>query len=156
MGLLLLPLALVCASCCKTQVPAHGLPGEQVFTFNSGGAGHIQGHGAWNVELSASGMMWLRHDVRDDSTDHGAHRLPPAESSALWKLIEAIDVTALETSTRPGVPDEVQYTFQLRGGDADHSAEIWANDADDSPAIEALINKLRILIERYAGTKPVI
>ncbi len=136
--------------------PQTSLSENQVFEFSGGGAYHPQGFGEWRVRLDAAGMFSITHNIRDETTDYGVFTLTERENSELWELIRAAGIEGLEPPQRPGVPDEVKYTFVLRDGTQVHSVEIWGNDARENDEIVALIDRIAALIEAHTGQKPVL
>ena len=152
----LLPIFLtviVLGACCT---PQPRLSENQMFEFSSGGAHHPQGFGEWRVRLDAAGVFSIAHNVRDEVKDYGAFTLTEGENSELWELIRAANIESLESSQRPGVPDEVKYTFVLRDEARAHSMEIWINDARENDEIIALVDRIATLIEAYTKLKPVL
>lgn len=129
---------------------------DRVFEFSSGGADHIQGLGEWQVTLAAGGAFSIAHNLRGEVEEYGAFELTERENSDLWDLIEAAGIEDLESSERPGVPDEVQYTLVLRDGTGLHEAKIWINDARENDDITALVEGIAVLIEAYVHQKPVL
>jgi len=127
-----------------------------VFEFSGGGAHHPKGFGEWQVRLDAAGAFSITHNVRDEVKDYGAFTLTERENSEMWELIRATNVESLESSQRPGVPDEVKYTFVLRDETQVYSVEIWINDARKNDEIVALVERIATLIETCTGQKPVL
>jgi hypothetical protein len=127
-----------------------------VFEFSSGGAHHPKGFGEWQVKLNAVGVFSITHSIQDEVKDYGAFTLTERENSELWELIRAADIESLESSHRPGFPDEVKYTFVLRDETQVHSVEIWINDACKNAEIVALVDGITTLIEAYSRQKPVL
>ena len=78
------------------------------------------------------------------------------DSSDLWELVRAVGIKDLESSERPGVPDEVRCTFVLRDGTQEHQVEIWINDARENEKITALVDGVTVLIEAYTQQEPVM
>jgi len=104
----------------------------RTFTFDSGGAYHIQGLGAWRVVLTGDGILSISHDTRGDIVDYGDFTLTNDEASRLWAAVDGINVPEMKAIKRDGVPDEVQYTFILEVGNKSSEVHIWINDARDS------------------------
>lgn len=129
---------------------------NRVFEFSSGGAHHPQGFGEWRVSLDATGAFSITHNIRDEVKDYGTFTLTERENTELWELVQAANIEGLESSQRPGVPDEVKYTFALRDGTQAHSVEIWINDARENDKIIALVDHIATLIEAYTGQKPIL
>ena len=140
------------ASC----TPQSRSPGNRVFEFSSGGAYHIQEFGEWQVNLDSAGAFSITHIVRDEVKEYGTYTLTEGENSETWQLIGAANIEGLASSQRPGVPDEVQYTFVLADDAQIHSVEIWIGDARENDSIVALVDGLAALIETYAKQKPVL
>ena len=138
---------------CTSQPP---LSENRVFEFSSGGEYHPEGFGEWRLRLDAAGALSITHNVRDEVKDYGAFTVTEKENSELWELIQAANIESLGSSQRPGVPDEVKYTFVLRDETQAHSVEIWINDARENDKIVALVDRIATLIEAYTGQKPVL
>ena len=85
----------------------------KTFTFDSGGAYHIQDLGAWHAVLTNEGVLSLAHDTAGDITDYGDFTLTIDETTKLWDAVAALDVPGMSPEDRPGVPDEARYTFIL-------------------------------------------
>ena len=149
----LLILAIAVGTSCTPQSRSSG---NQAFEFSSGGAYHIQELGEWQVKLDSAGAFSITHIVRDEVKEFGTFTLTEGENSEMWQLIRAANIEGLASSQRPGVPDEVQYTFVLADDAQIHSVEIWIGDARENDRIVALVDGLAALIETYAKQKPVL
>jgi hypothetical protein len=152
----LLPIFLVVITLGAHCAPQPRLSEDQVLEFSSGGAHHPEGFGEWRVRLDTAGAFSITHNVRDEMKDYGAFTLTDRENSELWELIRIADVKNIESSERPGVPDEVKYTFVLRDEIQAHSVEIWVNDARKNDKIVALVDRIATLIEAYTQQKTVL
>jgi hypothetical protein len=136
---------------------ANAEPDENLFfTFSSGGAHHPEGHGEWLFTLNQGPWVEISHRVGDDVSDYGEFELGWEEASALWRLVEAVDVLTLESSTRPGIPDEPTFTLELERGDGTHSVELWSGDARENPDVAALVDAIARTIEDCTGVTPVL
>ena len=108
------------------------------------------------MSLDAGGAFSIAHNVRGEVEEYGSFELTERENSDLWELIRAVGIKDLESSERPGVPDEVRYTFVLRDETQAYEVEIWINDARENEEITALVDSVAVLIEAYTQQKPVI
>lgn len=128
----------------------------KTFTFDSGGAYHIQNLGAWRVVLTGDGILSLSHDTRGDVTDYGDFTLTDDEAAGLWSAVDGLDVPRMKAKKRKGVPDEVRYTFILEDGGKTFEVLIWINDARDKPGMDEFLRILAEIIEKYTGEKPAL
>lgn len=151
-----LPICLVVIALGTSCTSQPSLSENRGFEFSSGGAHHPQGFGEWRVRLDAAGVFSITHKARDEIKDYGAFTLTERESSELWELVQAADIEGLESSQRPGVPDEVKYTFALGDETRAHLVEVWINDALQNDEIVALVDRIATLIEAYTGQTPVL
>jgi hypothetical protein len=124
--------------------------------FTSGGAWHPGGYGAWTVKVAGSGAMSVRHQVGETVTDKGEFRLTDEEMGRISALVAALDVAHLESSTRPGLPDEVRYDFAVKDDTGVYVRWLWIGDARESEAVMNLVDYLSALIEKYTGERPVM
>ena len=108
------------------------------------------------MSLDAGGAFSIAHNVRGEVEEYGSFDLTERENSDLWELVRAVGTKDLEPSERPGVPDEVQYTFVLRDGTQEYEVEIWINDARENEKITALVDGVAVLIEAYTQQEPVM
>jgi len=131
------------------------VPAGALFGFSTGGAYHFEGFGAWSVKVAADGKVSIAHDVRGKVKDYGSFQLKEGETKALWALISRAGVGRLASSTRPGVPDEVKWSFTSRDGEKTHAVQIWENDARKAPELRILAAQLGVLVARLTGQKPV-
>jgi len=130
--------------------------GNQVFEFSSGGAYHIAGSGEWQVRLDSAGAFSIAHNVRGVVKDYGVFSLAEKESVELWGLVRTANIGEMESSKRPGLPDEVQYTFALGDGTPTRSVKIWVTDARQNDRLVALVERIGTLIEKYTRQKPIL
>lgn len=137
-------------------IPQSASLGDQAFQFSSGGAYHFEGYGEWRLRLEADGALSIEHDVRGEVKDYGFFTLSDRENQELWELIQTAGIENLESSQRPGMPDEVRYTFTLNNGTQAHTAEIWIDDARQNELLVALVDRLGALIRSYTGQEPVL
>ncbi len=152
---LLTLLSLLLAAC----APATSItpsPPPQTFTFSSGGAYHPQGFGAWTLTLDATGRLVITHQVYDEVTTYGPFTLPEQENSDLWALIAQADLAHLPSSDRPGMPDEVRYTFVLQSAGQSRTVTLWVRDAWDLAPLAALLTRLEAIIANYTDQSPVL
>ncbi|MDJ0799837.1 MAG: hypothetical protein QNJ51_24035 [Calothrix sp. MO_167.B12] len=142
------------------QSPLGSLQPRQVetqsFEFSSGDAYHFEGFGKWKVTLRPTGAFSITHNIRGLEKDYGAFTLTEKENSDLWKLIRGSDIEKMQSSTRKGSPDEVQYTFKLTDKAQTVAVNVWGNEAIENKEILALIDQIGILIEKYTGEKSVL
>ena len=87
----------------------------EYFEFRSGGAYHIEGFGEWVVVFGLPETINIKHNVRGEIEDFGDFSLTEEEGERSMSLINALDIPNMESSTRDGLPDEVQYIFILIG-----------------------------------------
>ena len=136
------------------------LPGwVQTFEFDSGGPVAFSPYGRWKVRLDREGHLALKHEQYYGEggkyTDYGSFALPSG-GTKLWRLVDAVDIPNLQSSTRMQVPDEGAYTLTLSGQGNQVSRSIWRGDALGNPQIDALIEKLTRVIEEVTGVRPVL
>lgn len=129
---------------------------NRTFEFSSGGACHPQGFGEWQVRLTGDGTFSIVHNVAGEITAFGPFALTEQENSRVWELVQAAQLDNTESTQRPGVPDEVQYTFALTDNAETHTIKIWINDARKNDKIIALVDGIGFLIELHTKTKPVL
>lgn len=130
--------------------PTNALPGNRVFEFVSSGAYHPEGLGAWLLQLDAEGVLSITHDLRGELTTYGPFTLSERENSDFWDLVDDAHLEHRDSSTRPGVPDEIMYTFVLSQSDQRHEVEIWANDVQEDTKLAALVEAIEGLIQAHA------
>lgn len=130
--------------------------GKQVFEFSSGGAYHFQGYGEWQIKVDAAGNFSVTHNVQGDVKTYDTFTLTEKETADLWQLIRAIHIEEMSPPQRAGVPDEVQYTFNLEDETDVYAVKIWLNDAGQNDQIMALVNQMATLIKKYTGETPIL
>jgi hypothetical protein len=129
---------------------------EQYLEFDSGGKYHPSGFGEWRARLCGDGSLVVSHIVGEETKSEDVFTLTKVESRKLFSLFCAVNIKRLESSVRPGIPDEVRYSFALRDGSGAYNKSVWINDARENPAIMDLVGYLATLIEKYTGEKPVM
>lgn len=129
---------------------------EKIFEFSSGGAYHISGAGEWMLKVSSVGELDLKHNVKGKVQDSGTFNLTGEENKKLWFFIDSLKVENMQTSTRPGVPDEIQYTFSLKTKTGSHSARIWINDIRENNEVKQFTVHIKELIKKLTGKNAVI
>jgi hypothetical protein len=129
---------------------------KRVFEFSSGGAYHFEEYGEWQIKVDAAGNFSVAHDVRGDVEAYGPFTLTEKETTDLWQLIRASHFEAMSPAQRAGLPDEVQYTFNLEDETGVYTVKIWINDARQNDHIVALVNQMATLIKRYTGETPIL
>ncbi len=139
------------ASCAEKQKDT-----EEYLEFNSGGENHPSGFGAWHVRLCGDGSLVVTHLVGGETKSRDVFMLTRDEARELFGFFCAVDIKRMKSSARPGVPDEVRYSFVLKDGSGTYSRSVWINDARRDPAIVDLVAYIETLIEKYAGIKPVM
>ena len=149
--LLLIGIVSAVASCVEKQKDT-----EEYLEFNSGGENHPSGYGAWYVRLCGDGSLLVVHSVGEETKSRDAFVLTKYEARKLFSLFCAVDIKRMETYIRPGVPDEVRYSFSLKDGSGVYNKSVWINDARKNTAIMALVAYLETIIEKYTGIKPVM
>jgi hypothetical protein len=130
--------------------------GVILFEFKSGGASHPSGHGEWIIKFEAPDKFSMVKKIGDKETDRGTVLLTGDEKTKLWGLIDTVDVVELKPDYRDASPDEVILTFRVDDAVGTHIREVLINDAREREAVVSLIEYLGVLIEKYAGEKPVL
>ncbi len=127
---------------------------KQIFEFSEGGGANISRSGAWAVRLTSGGAFSIQHRARGKVKRYRTFSLTKKENSEFWELIRTLDIENMKSSTRPGVLDEVQYTFVLSDRTQAHSIELWMDDTHDNKKVTDLVDRIYFLIEKYSGKKP--
>jgi len=135
-----------------------GEPGdaEEYLEFNSGGRYHPSGYGEWRIRLNGDGSVVAIHDVGDRTESTDTFVPTKTETRKLFSLFCALDIKRMKSSDRPGVPDEVKYSFGLKDGSGNYSKSMWINDARENRAIQDLIGYLEVLVKKYTGKEPIM
>lgn len=128
-----------------------------IFTFDSGGASHPEGFGAWRVHVDGYRVEFA-HTVREDVTNYPPAILTEEELASLWRLIDladrAADTPGQDTVTKP-TPGESVMTFTLTRG----ATTRLLSAAGTSAASAGIVDLLRFvsdLIHRHTGQRPVM
>ncbi|MBN2223610.1 MAG: hypothetical protein JW765_02945 [Deltaproteobacteria bacterium] len=129
---------------------------EEYLEFSSGGEYHPSGCGQWRIKLCGDGSLIVSHTVGGRVKSSDVFMLTKFESRRLFSLFCAADIKRMKSSVRPGVPDEVRYSFGLKDGSGTCNKSVWINDARENPAIEDLVAYLETIVEKYTGEKPVM
>jgi hypothetical protein len=129
---------------------------EEYLEFVSGGRYHPSGYGEWRVRLCGDGSIIADHIVGDTTESTNVFVPTRDETNRLFSLFCAVDIKHMKSSERPGVPDEVSYSFALKDGSGSYSRSVWINDAREDPAIRNLVAYVEQLVEKYTGKKPVM
>ena len=124
---------------------------SRVFEFSSGGAYHISGIGEWILKVDSVGKLYIKHNVKGKVQDFGTFTLTGDENKKMWLLIDSLKMENMKSSTRPGVPDEVQYTFSLKSKSTSYSARIWINDLREKNEVQQFIGYVKTLIKKFTG-----
>lgn len=124
---------------------------NQVFEFSSGDPYHFEGLGEWKVKIDSKNLLNVRHNVRGEIKNYGPFSLTETEASTIWNLIYAADLRNLEASKRPGLPDEITYTFVMRDENKTDSLKVWMNDIGENDQIENLIKYISTIIHKYVN-----
>jgi hypothetical protein len=140
------------AGCSHTDAPLN----EQSFEFLSGGAYRLEGYGEWRFNLDANGQASITHQVLDDVTGEWNLQLTQEENSELWQKIRHSGLQSRQSSTRAGLPDELQFHFVLKDAEGSHDIDIWINDAREAERIVELIDMIGELIEKYTQEQTVL
>ncbi len=153
--LLLFVASCVLLAACGGPEESESAAPKRRFVFDSGGAHHLQGYGAWLVTLQEGGRFDAVHQIRDEKTPYAPAGLPAEQNTALWALIDAADLAKIAIAERPGVPDESLLGFRLAVEGAEPvEVEVWQNDLEKYPALMAIRDALRPVVEENTGVKP--
>ena len=130
-----------------------------VFEFESGGPANFSPYGVWTLRLDAAGRLTLAHTVFGQTTAYGPVALEPPARAALAAAIAASGLAAWPDAAwqahRP-VPDEGYHTFRLAGPAAPRTVRVWRAQAQQAPAVAALLAHLGTLIAQVTGRPPVL
>jgi hypothetical protein len=125
------------------------------FAFAGGGAYHPEGMGEWQLQLDNNGVFSGHYNLHGQITPFGPVTLDHATGRAVWKRIAAANIPSLpHTFQRPGIPDEVAYTFTLTQDGDTHTVEMWMEDARQNENLAALIQELEALRETHDFIPP--
>ena len=128
---------------------------DETFLFNSGGRHHPSPHGEWDVFIDRNGQFSITQFIADDIPYSGMVTVSKEDNDLVWALIKDLALDQLKSCDRPGVPDEVQFRFDLKKADQEISVILWKNDAVKNDKIKDFLPKLKEIIEKYTGKKPV-
>ena len=129
-----------------------GLSKYESFSLTVGNAHHPEGMGQWDINFYANGVFSARHNVFDETTKYGPYTLTDQEVQELWLLVAAAEIESLpRTFERPGVPDETAYEFSLHTINEVYLVEMWVDDAENYPNVQALVERMIELMETYTG-----
>jgi hypothetical protein len=128
---------------------------DETFLFNSGGRYHPSPWGEWDVFISRDGQYSITQFIGDEIPYSGMFTVPKEENEKIWNIIKEIGFEQIKSSSRPGVPDEVEFRFDLKKAEQEISIILWRNDADKIEKIKNFLPKLKEIIEKYTKKKPV-
>lgn len=124
-----------------------------IFDFDSGGASHPEGFGAWRVQVDGH-QVTITHTVRDDVTTFPVATLTDDEHAGLWRCVEAIERTPPDAAaTRPS-PGQPLMTFTVTRHAQTTKRSVSAVSTDVAPGVSALLHFLAELIHRRTGQRP--
>jgi hypothetical protein len=126
--------------------------GAASFRFNSGMSLEF---GQWDVKLSESGRLTMQHSFRGRVKSYDPVTLRAAENKEVWQLIHAADIPNRESLTRPGIPGEVSFTFELDEEGREHEFRQWETDAMKVSELKSLVGLLGAIIARETGSSKV-
>ena len=121
------------------------------FTFSCDKEYHPSGLGAWKVTLSDNGVIMMFLDRADHETSFGPFQLTKEENEVVWGLIKKMQIPALASSTRMGIPDEIIYTFTIHFDEELHSTWMWMEDVRKIASVHGLVTEIDRLIKQYTG-----
>ena len=159
---LFLGVFMIASGCSANNQKAIQNPQDKIFYFSSGGAYHLSGYGEWLITCTPEGNFSVKHNVQGKITDYKSHQLKQEEIQKLWNLINNAKVNKIVELKRPGVPDEVAYTFKFLDPDQKTSPDltpsyvIWVNDAHEDKNIMNLVNYIGELIKTYTAQEAVL
>lgn len=125
------------------------------FEFDSGGADHPEGFGAWSLHLKGDAVV-VEHRRGDRVARRVTAVLSDAELVELDRLTEAAAFPDAAAATAERTPDAPLWHFVVRrnGGKARVTHDVRPDRAD--PSVRRLVQHLAVLIEKYAGERPVL
>jgi len=74
----------------------------------------------------------------------------------LWNLIDQCNFEKLNSSQRPGLPDEITYIFILKSPTGDLQVEMLIGDVQENQDLIALVDQIGVIVETYTSEKPVL
>ncbi|NUM46993.1 MAG: hypothetical protein HUU38_20025 [Anaerolineales bacterium] len=122
------------------------------FSFATTGEYHPSGLGAWAVALTPTGELSATWKRAGHTTLFGPFSLTREENARVWGLIEEMKRSALSSSVRPGIPDEILYTLTLPH-EPPLRIELWKGDGQKTPTVQAVTAIIELLIEKYTEQK---
>lgn len=106
--------------------------------------------------IDETGHLHVEHHVADKMNYTKEFTLSPGEARECWALIDAAAIPSLQSSARPGVPDESRYKLVLDTGGRVDEVEIWANDARSMADLNRLLAHLKTIIHARSKRTVVI
>ena len=129
-----------------------------MFVFDSGGASHPEGFGAWRVHVNGHRAEFA-HTVRDDLTTYPAAILTEEEFASLWRLIDRADQA--EPTSRGAVgakpaPGQPLMTVSFTRGATTRQLPAAGISAGTQEGMGELLRFVTDLIHRHTGQRAVI
>lgn len=121
------------------------------FSLVTGGEYHPSGLGAWDMMLDRTGKWvatWKRMGLE---TQFGPFQLGREENEQLWSLIKQANLSGLNSSIRPGFPDEGRYVFTFQKNQEEKNLELWEGDVRKLVTIKRLMTEINGLLQQYTG-----
>ena len=126
-----------------------------IFEFDSGGANHPEGYGAWKVRVDG-GHAEFEHRVRGHVARYRPVTLPETEREKLWKLVNGAGLDKRPDSKQNGPPDEPRMTFIIKRGADTRTVTIQLDSRQSDDPVLRLLQNVSELIEKYTGQRPVL
>ena len=121
------------------------------FSFSTGNEHHPSGLGAWQGSLTGHGTLMVSWKRAGHESSFGPFQLENEENQRIWGLINRMNIPALSSSTRMGIPDEVICTFTIHFDEEPHSTWMWMEDARKIASVDRLVTEIDRLIKQYTG-----
>jgi hypothetical protein len=126
------------------------------FTFDSGGASHLEGYGAWKVSFDRNGAVRLAHTLNGQTTNYDPYALTPDQANNLWAVIDRLPFRKLSEAAEaapqaaPGTPT---YAFNWTIDGKPHTASLPSTEALKNSGVSAMVSFLEPLIEDATGVE---
>jgi hypothetical protein len=138
------------------SIPAVALNKADTFRFNSGGAYHIEGYGAWMLTFGRNGRFLAENNTRGKITKCPEMRLSSNDNLKIWELIDSIHPERIVSSKRNGVPDEVEMLFQFIKGNEMGEYKVWVGDAVENEKINEFIDLCSKMVNDYCRKEAIL
>jgi hypothetical protein len=104
--------------------------------------------GRTQVVLDSNGAVHVLSELEGSDPHRAEAKLDPERATEMIRAAGR-SVTGAREGKRYGLPDEPRYHFEIGGGEARRSIDVWRSELPEHPELNRVVTTLQQVVDEY-------